>query len=305
MIVEKRLIRAGLTDVSASDYFPPNEEQENSIKEMGQKIAKEWKEGTLRRGYRPSDDVARYAKAEYIRLLGGTSKDRSTFSYAGFNNMVDISSGVIRCFLEPAARMFSSCVSQGLSYSTNIPPGIQDGILKQWSQEFLLADFDKLKSTESSNGESSGEANDAYSMFPDAVSVPSRLYNLINALGETFQARLIDPKASERRLISILLTTSPPRDLEEILSLGVEYGYLQVSTIGSKEGIGRRKQYILNRRLAPYFKLDPGGYAAYLSVTPDDLRVATIDPKIFLAKKLKSQVQAQLGGEQPSLFAEE
>ena len=58
------------------------------------------------RGHRASDGVPRYARPDFIRSLGGTSKSRSTYNYAGFERLAHISSGLIRYFLEPAAVMY-------------------------------------------------------------------------------------------------------------------------------------------------------------------------------------------------------
>ena len=54
-----------------------------------------------------------------------------------------------------------------------------------------------------------------------------------------------------------------------------------------KEGTGRNILYTLNRRLAPLFKLDPTGYAAHLSVTPEMLNIALINPNQFVSERLR------------------
>ena len=43
-------------------------------------------------------------------------------------------------------------------------------------------------------------------------------------------------------------------------------GYFHRATIGRKNsgGIGRARLYVLNRRLAPVWSLDPNGFAGYL-----------------------------------------
>ena len=82
---------------------------------------------------------------------------------------------------------------------------------------------------------------------------------------------------------------------KSVFELGVEWGYFQKSTIGSKEGLGRKLQYVLNRRLAPYFKIDPSGYAAYLSVTPEALELATKDTNKFIQQRSGIKEERQLG----------
>ncbi len=308
MIVQKRLARFDIQNISVYDYFPTDSAQEEGIKLIAEELKKRWHtDNSGPKGYRPSDDVTRYAKAEYIRRLGGSSKNSATYSYAGFGSLVDISSGIIRCFLEPAARMYSTCISQAQVTPRAIPTKIQDEVMRQWSEEFLLNEFEKVKLSEDSEEQAAATGQRDPQNYYDQSQIPNKLYNLINALGEAFQTRLLDQNASERRLISILLSSPPSPDLESVLRLGVEYGYLQASTLGSKEGIGRRKQYILNRRLAPYFRLDPGGYAAYLSVTPDDLVLACTNPRLFVLKRLKPKKESSTvaGNEHPSLFSGE
>ena len=80
-------------------------------------------------------------------------------------------------------------------------------------------------------------------------------------------------------------TQSVNTDTQEVLDLAVEWGYLYRSSIGRKEGIGRNTLYVFNRRLAPYFKLDPSGYAAHMSVTPEGLTLAMYDPGKFVSKR--------------------
>ena len=92
---------------------------------------------------------------------------------------------------------------------------------------------------------------------------------------------------SERRFISFMLTKKPNSDLNDILDLAVEWGYLNISTISNKEGTGRNILYTLNRRLAPLFKLDPTGYAAHLSVTPEMLNIALLNPSQFVSERLR------------------
>jgi hypothetical protein len=106
---------------------------------------------------------------------------------------------------------------------------------------------------------------------------------------------LLNDQAKERKLISILVSSDLDEELEEIFRLGVEWGYFQKSAIGSKEGRGKKLQYILNRRLTPYFNLDPSGYAAYLSVTPDALRLACQNSSRFIQQRFDQNDDKQLG----------
>ena len=74
------------------------------------------------------------------------------------------------------------------------------------------------------------------------------------------------------------MSDSPPDDVIEILELGVRHGYLYEAAIGTKEGFWRTRRYIMTRRLAPIFKLDPTGFSGYLFVTTELLKAAMQSP---------------------------
>ena len=116
-----------------------------------------------------------------------------------------------------------------------------------------------------------------------------KLKTLINSLGGVFRERLLDENATERKMFSVMITGPMNSDLEDVVNLGVEWGYFHKSLIGSKEGFTRNIQLILNRRLAPCFYLDPSGYTAYLSVTPDALEIACINSQRFINGRIKQQ----------------
>ena len=79
---------------------------------------------------------------------------------------------------------------------------------------------------------------------------------------------------SERKVFSIALSNAPDDEIKRVLKTGVRLGYLHEATIGNKAGNGRTWLYILNRRLAPSFVLDPTGFQGYLFMTNDDLHRA-------------------------------
>jgi len=267
-IVEKRL---SLVDahVSPEDFFPVDVEQEEQIEAIAAKYRAEWSKSG--RGHRPSDDATRYARPDYMKSLAGTRKAGSTYSYAGFSQLVHVSSGVIRHFLEAAAVMYSEVQArvgpeQGI---LAIPPGIQNDIVCRQANEFLFDQFEKLREDQS------GEAAD-----PDLV---EQLHNLVHALGGTFRHILLSDR-SERRVFSIAFSNTPTEEMRRVLRLGEQLGYFHVSTIGNKEGTGRTELYILSRKLAPVFKLDPTSFAGYLFVTADRIAAALRDPKAFVRK---------------------
>ena len=82
--------------------------------------------------------------------------------------------------------------------------------------------------------------------------------------------------------------------------MGVRYRYFQVRTYSTKEGGGRERWYILNRRLCPIYKLDPTGFEGRVSLTPELLVVACKDPNEFVRLRLKEGEQEE---DQPTLVS--
>ena len=273
-VVQKRLHVCEFSNTSPTDFFPNNPNQEKALIPIIEKIKSEWENGqgvSSRKG----DDVTRYKISEYMKQLAKTKKT-NTFSYSGFRNMVDISSGIIRFFLEPASRMYNEVIASRNSNGEvrNIPYKIQDRVLAAWSEEFMLSHFEGVKRTEVN----------AMEAFENGAGKVDRLRNLIISFGNCFQEKLLSDD-TERRFLSFMPTQSVNTDTQEVLDLAVEWGYLYRSSIGRKEGIGRNTLYVFNRRLAPYFKLDPSGYAAHMSVTPEGLTLAMFDPGKFVSKR--------------------
>ncbi|TKK40215.1 hypothetical protein PflCFBP13517_17065 [Pseudomonas fluorescens] len=275
-IVEKRLNRVGLKNIKASDFFPADKAQEEAIRIISDEIKGRWETSEVG-GYRASDDAYRFARPEYIRRLSGVSKSGATYKYAGFEQLVHISSGIIRFFLEPAARMFADQQKANAGEAVSfIAPSIQDDEIRKQSDELLIAKFDEMR----------GDAQNDPDITADLANV-DRLKNLIQALGSLFQAFLMDKDASQRRVFSFVISDSVPHNLEEILNMGVRFGYLYEDATGRKTGMGRTKLYVLSRRLAPAFKLDPIGFSNYLSLTSKFLLEISERPNSFVSRLRK------------------
>lgn len=281
-IIQKRLALFDI-DTAPVDFFPPDTEQEQQISEIREELRKKHQEGKGRAA-RPGDDITRYARPEYIRRLG---RSAHSYSYAGLNSLLDLANGVVRWFLEPAALMYSEYENQHKGPISYIPHSLQDTVIKKWSEDFLASDFDKYKQSAKDNA--------------DELAVANKLLNLINALGGLFQKVVRTESISERRLFTIMLSTEADPEVEEVLALGVEWGYFQRYTIGSKEGIGRKDRFILSRRLGPAFKLDVSGFAGNLSVTNSALKTALVSPELFIRERFQSLLKPEKL-EQASLF---
>jgi hypothetical protein len=141
-VVEKRLLLAGI-NTSPREFFPEDEKQEKEIAELFEEFKTRWTPEIG--GYRPNDYAYRNARPEYIKRLSGTSKQGHRYKYAGFEQLVHVSSGIIRYFLDPASKMFS--MEQKSSQDgkvTSISPNTQDRAIKEASDEIMLKEFDQL-----------------------------------------------------------------------------------------------------------------------------------------------------------------
>lgn len=286
-IVDKRLKMAKI-EASPEEFFPPDEEQEAQISEIAETLKKDFPEKG--RGYRVSDDVTRYARPMYIASLKGTSKSGSTYSYAGFDQLVHVSDGVVRYFLEAASLMYGKMLSKGKTTVLSIDPSVQNEVVKSLADQYLFSEFEKLEQDEAAVGE-----------LPDRA---KKLRNLILALGGTFHLLLISDQ-SERRTFSIAFSDTPDKEILDILKLGVRYGYFHEASIGKKDGTGRTRRYVLSRRLAPYFLLDPTSFAGYKFVTSEAIRDAMRNPDAFIRRVKSRGCDEVFDNSQLNLFSED
>ena len=272
-VVNKRLELAGI-DSDAKRFFPYDSKQEEKIKTIAEEIKAKWKPGES--GFRAGDDAYRYARPEYIKSLGGQSKNTHTYIYAGFEQLVHISSGIVRFFLDPASKMISEMKGSDNDQTiTQVTPKIQNDVLRTAADELMHLEFDKLSATIEKDE----------TRHPPGTSLKLRdLRNLIIVLGSVFYQYLIDSTRSERRYFSFFVSSEPTSEVISVIKLGIQYGYFYESFVGTKEGRGRTPLYVMTRRLAPYFKLDPVGFAGHKSFTNDFLLKAIENPKSILNK---------------------
>ncbi|GJI88891.1 ORC-CDC6 family AAA ATPase [Duganella hordei] len=285
-IVTKRLAATEI-NAGAKEFFPPSEAQENAIAAIKKKYKDDFE--LSGRGFRPGDDATRYARPDYIKSLIGSSKQGSTYLYAGFEQLVHISSGIIRYFLDDAASMYAAemKLAQVKSGETDIKltcisPAIQDQVTRSSADALMIDNLDRLLEEADLELVNGSVKNDF-----------KQLRNLIQGLGGIFQSILLSDR-SERRVFSIALSDAPSDNVVRILKLAVRHGYLYDGAIGSKDGRWRTRKYVMTRRLAPTFKLDPTGFAGYLFVTSDLLETAILNPvraiREFTANRLGNVV---------------
>ena len=262
---------------SPEAFFPPDPKQEAAIEVVRQEYLLPGDEAA--RGARARDDASRYARPDYIRQLNSKRGGLSQYSYSGFDQLINVSSGVIRHFLDSAAEMYAEeQVRHGRV--DRISPRLQNLVVRHQADQLFFAEFDKIAMDDAA-------ASDRFEKL-------NKMRHMVQALGGIFFEMLISD-AAERRIFSIALSDTDDREVLDVLELGVQYGYLHRSSIGIKKFAGRTPLYILTRRLAPFFSLDPTSFAGYQFITTAELRSAMLDPLAFVRRFSKRR---KLGGDE-------
>lgn len=277
-IVVKRLKKYNGEIYDPVMYFPEDKEQAEKIeKKKNQYIEDKKKEGLS--DAQAYDYAYRYAIPDFIRELKG---NRYTYSYAGFRQLVNISSGNIREFIDFASEMYVSQLSLNNEAVKFISHTIQDKEIRKFSDKKMESEFDKYRR----------EAENKRDM--------DKLRNLLLGMGGLFRV-ILNSDTSERRVFSIALNDEPDEELRNILALGIQHGYLQKSMIGNKYGTGKARLYILNRMLAPHFGLDPSSFAGYKFMNANILKKALSNPAGFI-DLFKAKIKGAQKYSLPSLF---
>ena len=255
-IVEKRIKVFLNKNISAEDFFPCDTEQDKKIKEIAERYQEE-------KGY---DFAYRNARLDYMIGLRG---NEYTFSYSGFDQLVHLSSGIIRNFIDLASKMFDRTLRDSINPEqiNFISVGIQDSEIKAYSN-WLLLQIDK-------SIESQGLQEITQSNY-------KKLKQLIDSIGKAFRIFLESTSTTERRKFSFYFDGEVNPELKHVLKLGVSEGLLHYSSHGSKSGLGRSHKYVFNRMLSPTYKLDPFSFSGYLYITPQNIQLAIDNPKKFI-----------------------
>ena len=214
------------------------------------------------------DYAYRYATSEYVKVLEKTGEGHGhNYSYSGFITLVHLSSNIIRNFLALASRMYIAEFNRINDNVNFIPVKIQNEEIESYSDWFLDSNFETIINDQKLNI----EQLDYY----------KKLYNLIDSLGKAF-SRFFKSDLSERRMFSFYFEDEASRDLDCVLKLGVSNGFFHRSAKSNKTGTGRAKLYVLNRMLAPSYRLDPVSFSGYLFLKADKIEMAMNRPNDFI-----------------------
>lgn len=289
-IVERRLTAADLS-VSPEEFFPVDAVQEQAVDEFRRSVRES---PSTSEASEPSVDRAALARALYIAGLA-EKRAAHTYRYSGFEQLVHVSSGLVRYFLESAARMYSEeMASPSALPIRHIPPHTQDAVVREEANKLMYADFDRLFADENSE-----PYDELYRAMLHNSKV--RLSNLVRALGGLFFQKLIS-RGTERRVFSFAVSDGADEELAAVFVLGVQFGYFHKSTIANKDGTGRTPLYILTRRLAPHFNLDPSALGTYVFLPRRRIKEAIADPDAFIRRIREEGFEDLFETRQLSLF---
>lgn len=276
-IIEKRLDFIGNIKTTAEEYFPKDEKQFEGIEELKKELVKkkmtELLETSMSTDQKYLEKAAydyayRYATSEYMKILERTGEGHGhNYSYAGFNSLVHLSSNIIRNFLDLASKMYISSFNSINNDVKFIPLKIQNNEIETYSDWFLDSNFETI-------------INDQ-KLDPEQLDQYKKLYNLIDSLGQAF-SRFFKSDLSERRMFSFYFEDEASKELDSVLKIGVSNGYFHRSAKSNKTGTGRAKLYVLNRMLAPLYRLDPVSFSGYLFLRTEKIEMAMNRPKDFI-----------------------
>jgi hypothetical protein len=265
------------------DYLPPNQREVNEYQLAIKKAKKRYKD--IPQEKRPKDEnnfIKKYAPAIIFQEIRSS---KSSTTYSGFDNLVHMSSGIVRSFLDCCSKMYNRYKDKYPDKEPmSIPIGIQTEIIREYSNEFIEFQIkSKIKNLEKDSVERQ-----------ELI----KLENLLTGLGKLFRKRLKDKSSREPRIISVSLKDDPNDELQKIIDIAEREAFLHIKWYRSKRGDKNLKCYVLNRRLCPHFNLDLTGFQGRFEVKSEELYISLSDPTAFvktiLNRKSKKEHSHQL-----------
>lgn len=255
-IVAKRLIKANI-NVEPKDFFPANEDQVKQLekyKEKARKIA-EAKYGDDKKAI--NDYVYKYHRAMYFKER---SDKANKPPYAGFETIVECSTGIIRNLLDPCYWMFDNIVKNSPESITCIPSAIQNQVITSRSQR-LWEDLADGLDTRIPNC-SAEQAKQIYSLFD----------KLMILYSQRLKADISEPRAIVFSISAQDEVGQKQReDLHSLLEISMKAQYMYMRRRSGKEKGTQVVLYVPNRMLFPNRGLDVHGQFSHVSIKAGDL----------------------------------
>lgn len=280
-VIKKRFKAYGITVEDIEKFYPSDPSFLDIVDKERIKLRKEYEE------HQSKETFSEYCSRRLMpRVFQFLSEKRLKPSYAGFTVLVATSSGIIRNFLEPSRMMYDAVMNQNSdSPIIEIPKEIQEQKISQYSKDF----FENIR---------------CISSDPQDTVILNKLENLIKALGLYFRERLLTPDLTEGRIFSFTIKQIEQLDYSEkrVLQLAEQNDYLQKSFYSGKNGKSVEEWYLLSRRLAPFFKLDPTALKGRVSFSSSDIKLAMTNPDAFVKTKIEKLRKPKETSRQMELF---
>lgn len=263
-VIEKRFEAYNIKVDDIENFYPTDPDYQEVIAKQREELRKEYQE------CQSKETFGQYCSRRLMpKVYQYLSRKRLNPKYVGFDMLVATSSGIIRNFLEPSRMMYDAVIKEDEGQVQEIPIDVQDLKICKYSQDF----FENIR---------------CISSDPQDTVILNKLENLIKALGNYFRERILTENLTEGRIFSFTIKHIEQLDFSEkrVLQLAEQNDYLQKSFYSGKNGKSSEEWYLLSRRLAPFFKLDPTALKGRVSFSSYDMKLAMEDPDLFVKSKI-------------------
>jgi hypothetical protein len=230
---------------------------------------------------------SKYGNAKYFQYI---AKKKIHHRYAGYETIIDISSGIYRQYLEICNQVVSKALSSGWRPGLRKPIGSepQDEAIRSYSRAMM----DSLSVT----------AGDATALLSGKISVTSKhMVTLVESLSKLFKGRLhSNIREPEIFCVSIKDSLEENPMAKALLEVAVRESVLHRRSedyTPKTAGGPSLPTYMLNRRLAPRWGLSVR-MQGRIEVSSSDIVLAAEDTASFVRKFLKDDRDAK----GPTLF---
>lgn len=255
-IVTKRLENVGIS-IDPMDFFPANKEQAMQLeeyKEKARRVAKN-KYGNDQKSI--SDYVYKYHRAMYFRER---SEKANKPPYAGFETIVECSTGIIRNLLDPCYWMFDNVIKESPEKINCIPSAVQNDVISIRSQR-LWDDLSDGLDTRIPYC-SADQAKQIYSLFD----------KLMILFSQRLKADISEPRAIVFSISSLEEVEEKQKNaLRDLFEIAMKAQYMYMRKRSGKEKGSQVTLYVPNRMLFPARGLDVHGQFSHVSIKAGDL----------------------------------
>lgn len=266
-IIEKRIRKIGINNITAEDFFPANSVFLEKMEECRTLAREEAEQAGITDPTKITEYVKKYHRAIYYRTRDSKA---NTPPYSGFETLVHLSTGIVRNLLDPCYWMYDKIANSenfNVNNLTEIDPAIQNSIILKRSEdswETLRRGLDKI--------------------IEDCTREQSEhIYRLFNNLMVLFKKRLL-AKISEPRAIVFSLKgrkefKEESEYIDTLLDISKKAQILYTRIGTDKTLAGKTIYYVPNRMLLPDRGLDVKGQASHVQIQIKDLYDSIIQAK--------------------------